>query len=278
MGDMSDPGGGCVRDGIPMNCSMAFGKSRLSRVLDIFRPRFDRWRPRGSFPNTPGTFPTSQTTLGTILRGGIEDTPLGGLLYPKPENLWRFINPTFEESIQKLSPCLKELLGPYFPGLDLDQVSIHTNGIPKAVQWFNTLKNGVGAVTWGNDIYYPPGGYNPTSNKAIADLAHEIVHVWQYSMLGKPRFAWQYGQGYIKNVIDQLPAGTRSPFSGYLYDTLATQTAEFMKWLKQVSPAIDLDRAYKEIPLEKEAYDFDTDFLRYLDEFSKATGKASPCP
>jgi hypothetical protein len=91
MGDMSDPGGGCVRDGIPMNCSMAFGKSRLTRVLDLFLPRFNRWRPPVSFPGTPPIASNSEITLGSIFQGATEGTVLGGFLNPKLD--WRFIVP-----------------------------------------------------------------------------------------------------------------------------------------------------------------------------------------
>jgi hypothetical protein len=91
MGDMSDPGGGCVRDGIPMSCSMAFNKSRLSRVLDLFLPRFGRFRPSVNFPGTPPIASNSEITFGSIFNGATEGTVLGGLLNPKLD--WRFIVP-----------------------------------------------------------------------------------------------------------------------------------------------------------------------------------------
>lgn len=34
MGDISDPGGGCVSNGVPMNCSRGTGRSRLRRVIN----------------------------------------------------------------------------------------------------------------------------------------------------------------------------------------------------------------------------------------------------
>jgi YD repeat-containing protein len=281
-GDPADFDTGCTLDGGPIACEILgrwFSRNRIN-ILAKLTAR--------DFPRTPSTFPTTQITLADIIRGALEDLPIAGdLLYPKPEKLWRFINPFVPRgtlyanpgTTQKLSPCLQELLAPFFPGLDLSQVNIHNDGIPKVVEWFNTVGDGgPGAVTYGNEIYYPSGSYHPTSNDEIAGLAHEIVHVWQYSMLGKPTFAKQYGQGFVNNIIKQLPPGTKFPFSGYLMDTLATQTAEFLSWLKQTSPSIDLQKAYRDIPLEQEAYDFHDDFLRYLKELSASTGKSSPCP
>jgi len=91
MGDMSDPGGGCTRDGIPMNCSMAMGKNRPGGLWDLFLPRLSRFRPRVDFPGTPPIASNSNTTLGSIFSGAMEGTVLGGLLNPKLD--WRFIVP-----------------------------------------------------------------------------------------------------------------------------------------------------------------------------------------
>ena len=81
MGDISDAGGGCVRNGAPTNCSRAIGRSRLSQLLGLFLPRLSRWRPRLD-PGTPSTFPTSQTTLGSIFRDVVSGSGLGDFLYP----------------------------------------------------------------------------------------------------------------------------------------------------------------------------------------------------
>ena len=87
MGDMSDTGGGCVIDGIPMNCPRVSG-GRLRRVLGLFLPRLDRFRPRVSFPGTPPISSNSDITLGSIFNGATSGTVLGSLLNPQIDWMW----------------------------------------------------------------------------------------------------------------------------------------------------------------------------------------------
>ncbi|MGH9930827.1 MAG: hypothetical protein ACREA9_16575, partial [Pyrinomonadaceae bacterium] len=91
LGDVSDPGSGCIRDGVPWPCTLAFGKTRLGRLVDRLLPRLSRFRPRTNFPNTPPIASNSDTTLGSIFRGATEGTILGDVLNPKLD--WRFIVP-----------------------------------------------------------------------------------------------------------------------------------------------------------------------------------------
>ena len=180
--------------------------------------------------------------------------------------------------VVKLSQCLIDVLSPLFPGMDLSQVNIYTDGIPKVVEYFNTIEGGAGAVTWGNDVYFPENGYDPTTYEGVAAIAHELVHVWQYSVLGKAEFTRQYAEGYINNVRAQLPKDLKFPFSGYLMDTLARQAVEFINWVKRAAPSVDLDKAYREIPLEKEAYRLQKEVKEFFDEVKRYSGKKGPCP
>lgn len=70
----------------------------------------------------------------------------------------------------KLSRCVKDLLKPFFPDIDLDQVKIHDDGLP---WWskFNTVKGGPGAITSGNDIYFPGTGssFRPPDRDRVTD-------------------------------------------------------------------------------------------------------------
>lgn len=109
----------------------------------------------------------------------------------------------------KLSRCVKYLLKPFFPDIALDQVKIHDDGLP---WWskFNTVKGGPGAITSGNDIYFPATGndrYDPYSLEGIVKIAHELVHVGQFNRLGYAGFIKEYGGSYLNNIKKQLPSG-----------------------------------------------------------------------
>lgn len=71
------------------------------------------------------------------------------------------------------------------------------------------------------------------------------------------------------------------PFNSLpLMDTAAIKAVEFIKWMNDVRkwaqkshPPLDLDKAYRDINLEKDAYDFEKDLKRYFDEM----GDPYPC-
>jgi hypothetical protein len=76
--------------------------------------------------------------------------------------------------------------------MDLSQVHLHPYGIPPLVQtfaWFDPV-----AVTWGNDIYFDRGAYNPRNinSSTIERVAHELTHVAQFNRFGKAEFARWY--------------------------------------------------------------------------------------
>ena len=75
-----------------------------------------------------------------------------------------------------LTDCVKGILAPYFPGLNLDLIDIH-EGLP----WYT--RDNVQAITRGNDIYFGPGQYDPHSNSStgIGLIGHETAHVQQYA-------------------------------------------------------------------------------------------------
>ena len=142
----------------------------------------------------------------------------------------------------KLSRCVKDWLKPFFPDIDLDKVRIHDDGLP---WWskFNTVPGGPGAITFGNDIWFPATGssrYDPYSAAGIAAIGHELMHVAQFSRLGYAGFIKKYGQSYIDNIKKQLPSGGPGlppifPFDGYpLMDTAGIKAVEFIKWMNDV--------------------------------------------
>ncbi|MEO7862052.1 MAG: RHS repeat-associated core domain-containing protein [Nitrospirales bacterium] len=76
-----------------------------------------------------------------------------------------------------LTDCVKGILAPYFPGLNLDLIDIH-EGLP----WYT--RDNIAAITRGNDIYFGPKRYDPYSNAGIGLIGHETAHVGQLSWPG----------------------------------------------------------------------------------------------
>ena len=79
--------------------------------------------------------------------------------------------------LRPLTDCEKAKLGPYIPKTDLDNADIHDGDVP---WWFKLASKRYRAVTVGNDVYFRPGVYDPTTVDGLAHLAHELVHVGQY--------------------------------------------------------------------------------------------------
>jgi Domain of unknown function (DUF4157) len=95
-------------------------------------------------------------------------------------------------------------------GADFEQVKIHTDG--KAVQMSESLN--AKAFTYGNDIYFNQGQYNPEADSGKHLLAHELTHVVQQNN-GLNRKMVQRGGGkddpprFITYSIF-VPAGTQT--------------------------------------------------------------------
>jgi hypothetical protein len=186
----------------------------------------------------------------------------------------------------KIPVCVQELLLPYFGDLKLNEVNIHTDGLPYLVEKLNTLQNGVGAFTFGSDIYFPAGHYDPQTNIGIGTIAHEVYHVWQFSRLGKAGFVKQYIESYVGNIEKQLddknlpfpkiPDSLLNPTT----DIVGWKAVEFIQWImkfkewtKKNVNKVDLDKAYRDISLEVEAYKFGNDFREYLKQTAVGRGE-----
>lgn len=92
-----------------------------------------------------------------------------------------------------LPDYVKKLLAPYFPEIDLEDVSI-CEGIP----WY-VLMNAA-AYTDRNQIYFAPGHYDPDSLEGIALIAHELAHCAQYKHHG----VWKFRVLYISSWLIEL--------------------------------------------------------------------------
>lgn len=96
-----------------------------------------------------------------------------------------------------LSDCVKAILAPYFPGLNLDLIDIH-EGLP----WYT--RDNIAAITRGNDIYFGPKRYDPYSSAGIGLIGHETAHVGQYAEYGDLGFLLKYGSDYLKNRLQGM--------------------------------------------------------------------------
>ena len=103
----------------------------------------------------------------------------------------------------------RSLLSPYFPGLDLSEIRIHS-GIP----WYVPMRPS--AYTDRNHLYFAPGCFDPDCAQGLALIGHELAHFAQYRKYGKWRFRakylkawlvefcrhWSFVEAYMKNEFE----------------------------------------------------------------------------
>jgi hypothetical protein len=104
------------------------------------------------------------------------------------------INLVDPSGLDPLSQCVKDLLERYFRGFDLNQIDVH-QGLP----WW--VRDGVSAITLGNDIYFAPGEYDPGSAEGIGLIGHEITHSVQVGMQGSGQFYENYVREYVSGLL-----------------------------------------------------------------------------
>src|SRR5262249_542907 len=138
-------------------------------------------------------------------------------------------------------------------------------GLPLVIQVFNTVPGGAGGFTWGNDIYFPAGEYDTSSNLGLAAIAHELVHVQQFNELGGYGFIQKYASDYVASIKSQLPpdavfTATPNPATGAEFwgDKIAASKYLYslLVWGQGIAnnfKDVDLGKAYTDISLEVEA-------------------------
>ncbi|HEX6044941.1 MAG TPA: DUF4157 domain-containing protein [Pyrinomonadaceae bacterium] len=198
---------GCVLDRVPISCDqlqrlMEAGGVRQEYVAPVIPDR--------KIPGLPPPPPVLRVVDVDIIPRGMGLFEVG---IPKPLDADENRRPDFDyfvfafgpqdpvpqpppeppEPGQPLSQCVKNRLRPYFPGVDLDKIRIHS-GIPSYVVGDNL------AYTDGNDIYFKEGLYDPNSVQGLADIGHEVTHSEQYAKLGTLKFRAQYLGEYANNV------------------------------------------------------------------------------
>ncbi|WP_051979009.1 RHS repeat-associated core domain-containing protein [Edaphobacter aggregans] len=112
-----------------------------------------------------------------------------------------FVDPL---GLRPLSDCEKRKLAPYIPKVDLDNADVHPGKVP---WYFHFVSEDYEGITRGNDVYFRPGVYDPSTVEGIAKLGHELVHVGQYrNGMTWPAYAWASRRGYDPNNRYEKPA------------------------------------------------------------------------
>jgi len=61
-------------------------------------------------------------------------------------------------------------------------------------------EQGLRGITTGNDIYFRPNAYDPTTIEGLAKLGHELVHVGQFrNGMTWAKYVWALRHGYDDN-------------------------------------------------------------------------------
>jgi len=101
------------------------------------------------------------------------------------------------QKIARLPKQAIELLAPYFPELDLENIII-IEGVP----WYVPMKSG--AYTDRNYLYFAPGTYDPCSLAGLTLIAHELAHTLQYKQYGKWNFRFLYLKSWLVELCRHL--------------------------------------------------------------------------
>ncbi|MDB5048645.1 MAG: hypothetical protein JWO30_1716 [Fibrobacteres bacterium] len=108
------------------------------------------------------------------------------------------INRIDPSGLRPLSKCEKKSLNPYISMEDLEYADLHDGEVP----WY--LMDGYTGITRGNDIYFRPGQYDPSTPAGLALLGHELVHVGQYKNgMNWISYLWSTKKGYYLSPFEQ---------------------------------------------------------------------------
>jgi len=109
--------------------------------------------------------------------------------------------------VNSLDPKVQAHLKRFFPGKNLGDIRVHI-GIPHSI-----MRLGLGstkAVTFGNDIYFREGAYDPKTARGLSLIAHEVAHTVQYDKYGKIGFLKAYAAEF-----QLLRSRGLSPYDAY---------------------------------------------------------------
>jgi RHS repeat-associated protein len=108
------------------------------------------------------------------------------------------INATDPEGLRPLTACEKNALSPYIPPVDLNNAEV--NDLP----WYIYLFPEYYGITFGNNIYFRKGWYDPNTSTGLSRLGHELVHVGQFrSGMGLLSYLWSTRNGYENSTYEK---------------------------------------------------------------------------
>jgi hypothetical protein len=114
-----------------------------------------------------------------------------------------------------LKDCLKKLLQPFFPELDLDDIDVAYGPDWLLNNRFNKEME-ISAMTFGNHILFNPDRetyYNENTRRRVALLAHELTHSVQAKQAGVgffvPAYLTESGYRELQNLTGQRAGGRR---------------------------------------------------------------------
>jgi Domain of unknown function (DUF4157) len=99
---------------------------------------------------------------------------------------------------QPLPDEVRDLLAPYFPGLDLDRIVLNLTGIP----WYVPKK--MDAFTNRHHIYFARGRFHPGTASGVALIAHELTHCDQFKRHGTWIFRVKYGWSWLVELLRNM--------------------------------------------------------------------------
>jgi YD repeat-containing protein len=127
LGDVTDPGGGCVFGDFPVPCANQVRKTSGWSILASLLPHLSQFGLPINRSSTPPIFatPGSQITPRGVLTDIFSGTPIGSLFFPRAEELWKYITPTFfapqntndeftSQQLEQFKSCLSTMFKVYY--------------------------------------------------------------------------------------------------------------------------------------------------------------------
>lgn len=122
----------------------------------------------------------------------------------------------------KISEDAKNLLSPFFPNLNLEEVVLIDGSI--IGRMIMTLF-GASAITFGDKIYFAER-LDQSNFFNMALIGHELVHVEQYKKLGMVRFLIRYLLEFVVNLRKERTC--RKAYMAIPFEREAYQTEEMI--------------------------------------------------
>ena len=162
----------------------------------------------------------NDTAYRRVARGADANTSLdpyldllGDALTPAVATLFDDLQHSLRAVATPLPERVRAQLRPFFTGQVVGGVRLASAVLERAVfavdperarQLFALSPDGTVAITLGDVITFAPGQYRPDCVEGLALVGHELVHVAQYTTLGRERFLERY---FLTETLKRLLSG-----------------------------------------------------------------------